>query len=310
MANKIVRKAKRAVRGAVRKAKRLADTVSTTMLDAKAAAAANMLMDPCNAALSEACYRGDGGYRSRFVTNTTIGVTAGNTAAAIAFIPSNNTVAVCSAASSGAATTWAVLSGPGSGFLSSTASAIRSLGACISASPVTSNLNVAGQVYTTICPVSSLQSNAVAGSAVTIDNLLSLCNKYGKVTIDAPMESKWIPGSSDEEYTTGTASLPSDVSDNNVILMCFVGFPGASGFVCRLTNIIEWKPQPFLGIVSESYLGNPSKNTIEHVKQALKAKDPNWWSNIGKGVYSVVRGYMTGGAVGAIGAAMKATKFM
>lgn len=309
MPPKVVAKVKKAARSVARRANRAVRQAADVMIDAKAAAAANMLLDPCNAPLSEACYRGDQGYRSRFVSNLTIGAGPAVTACAVAFIPSNNQIAFVAAATSGTAATWATNVGPGNAFIASTAGAIRSLGACISATPVTANLSVSGQVYTTICPVSSLPSNAVSGGAVTIDNLLFLCNKYGKINIDHPMEAKFIPASSDEDYTN-TGSLPSDISDNNAILMCFVGYPAGSGVICRFTNIIEWKPQPFTGIVSESYLGNPSKNTIEHVKQALKAKDPNWWSNVGKGVYSVIRGYATGGTMGAISAAMKATKFM
>lgn len=309
MTTKLVTKVKKAARNVSRRARKTVRSMADTLLDAKAAAAANMLLDPCNAPLSEACYRGDQGYRTRFVTNINIGAQTGQTCAAIALIPSNNTFATCGAAALGTATTWGVSGGPGTSFLSSTAGALRSLGACVSASPIASNLSTSGQVYATICPVSSLPSNGVNGAAVTISDLLTLCNKYGKITIDQPMETKFIPASADENFTS-TNATPSDLSDNNCILMCFVGLPATTGIVCRITNIVEWKPQPFVGIVSESYMGNPSKNTIEHVKQALKAKDPSWWSNVGKGVYSVIRGYATGGTVGAIGAAMRATKFM
>jgi len=308
-AKKLKQRVAKAARGVARKAKATVAGVRQAILDDKAVAAANMLMDPCNAKLSEACYRGDVGYKSRFVNNQSLGTGAGQTAAAIAFIPSNNTYAFVASTSSGISSTWTVVGGPGTGFLGGAASSIRSLGACVSATPISANLNTSGQVYTTICPVNSLPSNAASGTAVTIDNLLLLCNKYGKLSIDEPMETKFIPAAGDENYSPITVAPPSDLSDNNCILMCFVGLPPASGVICRLTNIIEWKPQPFTGISSESYQGNPSVNTIEHVKQALVRKDANWWSNIGKGAYSVVRGYVTGGMVGAMGAAMKATKF-
>lgn len=308
MAKSLLKKVAKAGRGLVRKAKVVMREVDSVALDAKAQAAARMLADPCNAPLSEACYRGDAGYRSRFVSNFSLGTGAGQTAAAVVFIPTQNTFAFVTTPTSATAGTWSVTAGPGSPFLTTNASAIRSLGACVSATPLSPNLSTSGQVYSTICSISALQGTAISGATVTIDNLLVLCNKYGKISIDEPMETKWIPASGDEEYVTPTGSA--DVSDVNCVLMIFVGFPAATGIVCRFTNIIEWKPASTIGIVSESYLGNPSRNTIEHVKQVLHKRDPAWWSNVGKTAYSVVRGYATGGTVGAIGAAMKATKFM
>jgi hypothetical protein len=122
------------------------------------------------------------------------------------------------------------------------------------------------------------------------------------------METKFVPSAADENYTLqGSLSDPSDL---NCILQVFIGLPAATGVVSRFTNIVEWKPLPNIGIVSESFLGNPSRNTIEHVKSALLKRNPGWWSNVGKTAYSVLRGYATGGTVGAMGAAMKAVKFM
>lgn len=294
-------------RGLARKARRAAVSVAGIILDAKAQAAARMLHDPCNAPLSEACYRGDQGYKSRFVSNFTVGTGAGQTAAAVAFLPGRNEYLFVTTPTSASAGTWTLSQGPGNVFLQANAAGWRSLGACLSTTPVAANLATSGQVYTTIVTLGQLPSGGSSGGAVTVDQCLQLCNKYGKVQIDEPMETKWIPAAADEEYTVAGLA---DTTDVNVVLMCFVGLPAATGIVCRFTNVIEWKPNPTIGVVSESFMGNPSRNTIEHVKAALKNKDPNWWSNVGKAAYSVLRGYATGGVVGAAGAAMRAVKFM
>jgi hypothetical protein len=134
------------------------------------------------------------------------------------------------------------------------------------------------------------------------DQLIQLCNVSGKIGIDEPMECKWIPASNDEEYNI--VGQQSDTSDSSVVLMLFVGYPAASGFTVRATNIVEWKPKPNIGISTESYLGNPSRNTIEHVKTALLKRDKHWYTNVAKGAYSVLRGYLKGGYMGAASAAV------
>jgi len=120
------------------------------------------------------------------------------------------------------------------------------------------------------------------------------------------MECKWLPAASDEDYTI--VGQDPDTTDSNIILMVFLGLPAASGVIVRSTNIVEWKPLANLGIVSESYKGNPSQNTIEHVKAMLNTRNPHWWSNVGSTAFSVIRGYATGGIMGATGAAMKGVK--
>lgn len=297
----ILAKVAKAGRGLVRKAKRAASgsaIAQMNQLDLPAIRAAQMLADPCNAALSPGCYRGDQGFKTRFVANFTVGSGANNTVLT-AFIPGTSTLFTLTTATSGVAAAWVNAGTVGATFLAANATAIRSLGACTSVTPVAANLATSGQVYTALVPSSSLN---LLGTDIA-DNVIQLCNKYGKVSIDTPMECKFIPAGADEDYTQ--PGVISDGSDTNVILMCFLGFPTSTGFIARLTNIVEWKPKPSLGIVTESYLGNPSKNTVEHVKETLRRKDPHWYTNVGKTAYSVLRGYATGGMAGAAGAAMR-----
>ena len=272
-------------------------------LDSSAMAAAAMLLDPCNATLAPSAFRGDQGFRTRFVSNNTVASGAGFTCGAIAFIPGQNLLWVMEAATASTSVAWVNLStfAPGNTFLATNAIAYRSLGACLSSTPIAANLAVSGQVYTGIVTVSSL---GIPGST-TASSLAQLCNNYAKVTIDQPMETKFVPGALDEEYFDPSTV---DSSDSNAILQVYIGLPAATGVTYRMTNIAEWKSLPNKGLVSESYLGNPSRNTIEHVKEYLRTRNPSWWTNIGMGAYSVIRGYATKGVMGAIGAASRLVK--
>lgn len=273
-------------------------------LDPPASRALQMLADPCNATLEPGCYRGDQGFKARFVSNGTL-LSAGTTVnGAIAFAPCANLFYTIDWTSTPVATAWtnnSVNYSPGRAFLTANAASTRSLGACLSVTPLATNLATSGVVYSGIVPAS-----LVGGGTYLPSDVAQLCNNFGKITIDQPMECKFIPGSADEEYSN--TSILSDSSDCMLIVFVFLGFPGGTGFSCRATNIVEWKPLTGLGLTTSSAAGNPSKNTIEHVKQALRSKDDSWYTNVGKTAFSVIRGYATGGVAGMVGAAVKAFK--
>lgn len=304
--SKMARKAGRAFRGAARKLKKAINgpqLAEASALDMPAISAAQMLADPCNAALAPGCYRGDQGYKTRVVLNETLGTGTGISCVAIAYAPTSGNRYVLTTVAAGTLAAWTNLGVVSGAFFGSNASAVRSLGACVSTTPSAPNLATSGQVYTAVVPASAL---TLAGTD-SPSGLSILCNQYGKVPIDTPVETKFVPASSDEDFAT--VGTNSDLSDNNVILQVYLGLPlnGTVGYgiTVRYTNIVEWKPLTNLGFVSQSYLGNPSRNTIEHVKEALRKKDPHWYTNVGKMAYSVIRGYATGGALGATGAAMR-----
>lgn len=307
MANKTSKKGKSKKGRMARKARGLMTKVGYIAkgflgLDDSAKKAAMMLADPCNAALGPACFRGDQGFKSRFVSNGT-GLSAGTTVAgAVALIPSSGQLLTIDWPAALTPTPWAdntVTYGPGRNFLFNNADGVRSLGACLSFAPLSANLSTSGVVYSGITSVASLGLT----SNWTPPALAQLLPNFGKVTIDAPMECKFVPAGADEDYTT--LGTPGDQSDNNAILFVFIGLPAGSGMSLRATNIVEWKPKPNIGIASNSMLGNPSKNTVEHVKEFLRARDEHWYTNVGKTAFSVIRGYSVGGAIGAAGAAAK-----
>lgn len=305
MANKVtktVRRVKRIAKQVIKKVPRLSKLVpnpnlsrSLACLDEHAQKAALMLLDPCNAELAPAVYRGDQGYKTRFVSNGSIGTAPSSTACAIVFTPSLGRIYAVDAANSQSTITWTAGSfpNPGQAFLAANADGMRSLGACISAFPSSSTMNTSGFVY---C---GLVTESAALSATTIDALTQLCNRSARVQIAEPMETKFVPGAADEEYQYIGGSVQVD-NDNTSIVMAFTGYPAASGFRIRVTNVVEWKPEPSIGIATQSHLGNPSINTIEHVKKCLREADPHWFSNVGNIVKSTVKGYMSGGIAGAV----------
>lgn len=297
---RVVRVVKKAVRGVVRKTKRAGKALMG--LDGPARAAANMLIDPCNSTLAPSVYRGDQGFRARFISNNTVATGAGLTNGVVVFIPGTNQLYVLENASVNTAVPWVTLStfAPGAAFLTGNAKSIRCLGACLSSTPISANLATSGQCYTALVPVDAL----TLSSSTQIQSIVQLCNAYGKVSIDSPMETRWMPGADDETYiNVGTSD--STLADNLAIVQCFVGLPAATGVTYRMTTILEWKPLQGIGLVSESFLSSPSRNTIEHVKEAIRQRNPHWWTNVGSAAYSVVRGYATGGMMGAAGAAMR-----
>lgn len=300
MANKLT-KASRKVRKASKAAMKVVRS-SMGMLDEHARKAANMLIDPCNADIGAACYRGDQGYKTRLVAGYTAGAGVGVTCVAVIFSPVQNIFWTLETTGSTITAIPANRGGPGLPFLTANASGVRSLGACISGTTVSSNLNTSGVIFTGILPRAAVSTS----TAISCDQLVTLCNRYGRISIDSPMETKWLPAGSDEDYTP--VGQDPDNSDSNVIVQVYLGLPAATGVLLRLTNIVEWKPLSSLGIVTESYKGNPSVNTIEHVKAAIAQTKPNFWSNVGATAFSVIRGYATGGVLGAAGAAARSVK--
>lgn len=298
-ATKLVRSAKRSVKRAAKAAQKFLPKMSVkkglACLDVPAQKAAHMLMDPCNAELAPAVYRGDQGYKTRFVSNASIGQTANATCTAVIFTPSLSRIYSADAATSGAAVTWGTGSfpNPGQTFLAANADSVRSCGACLTAYPTSATLSIQGFVYSGIVPESA------ALDATSIDGLIQLCNNSARVQLVEPMEIKFVPGAGDEVYNPVGGSIQVD-NDNMCIVLCFTGLPTASGIRVRATNIVEWKANPALGITTQSHLSTPSANTIEHVKRCLMEQDPHWYTNVGNIVKSTIKGYVSGGVTGAV----------
>lgn len=302
MANKLtkaVRAAKKVGKKVIKGGMKLLKEVGPA-LDEHAMKAAEMLVDPCNASLSDACYRGDQGFKNRFTSSAPSFLTAGIVSGVYVFVPGTNLVYTAEYTAANTPTLLSQFGGPGNVFLASNATGTRSLGACVSLSPLASNLATSGVIYTGVVPLSAINITVNQTPA----SLIPLCPNFGRLSIDQPMECKFVPLSADESYVTPSTNF--DTTDQSAILIVITGLPAGSGVNFRITNIIEWKAANSLGIASVSSAGNPSKNTIEHVKEFIRKRDPHWYTNVGKTAYNVLRGYSRGGMVGAItGAFMK-----
>lgn len=295
MARKLTRVVKKVVRVGKRVAKKVMGTKAFGCLDKAATGAAHMLLDPCNAELVPSVYKGDQGYKTRLVGNHTIG-NSNTTACAIVWAPGSNVIYGVEAVGAASTISWVVGSAPapGTAFLATNADAMRCLGACVSAYPVASTMNISGFCFTGLMPLRAVTD------CTTIDAVTNLCNRSGRVQIAEPMETKFVPGLVDEGYIAPSGQVSQDTDDSMCIVMAFVGLPANTGIRLRFTTIVEWKPNPLLGIATESHLSTPSTNTLEHVKKCLHDADTHWFSNVGKVAKSTLNGYVKGGVAGAV----------
>lgn len=310
MANKTTRKIKRAAKSVIRAGKRVVKKVfnkdTLGCLDPPAQKAAKMLLDPCNAEIAPSCYRGHQGYKTRFVANLNTGGAAGQTAVVLVWNPSRNENYQFATADTSATVTYTPGSAPnpGQAFIVANADSMRCLGACMSVCPIASVMNTSGFVHT------GLVSRKTLFDTSSTDGIIALLPQTAKVDPQYPMEVKFVPGAADELYSTVFQDAPTgqDESDALCLVMVLTGLPAATGVRVRYTTIVEWVPNPNLGIPSTSQLGNPSVNTIEHVKQCLIASDPHWWTSIGKIVTRTTAGFASGGIPGAILGGVSAIK--
>jgi len=272
-------------------------------LDSHAEAHARMLVDPCNSLLEESVYPGDRGYVNRFQATNSYGVGATSTGFIAVIKPGNacstNTDLAPGTVSVGLAYNLAAY--PGAPFISSNASKTRAVSFCISIRPNAAPNTATGTIYFGIVNAAALPN----GLALSPNNAIALCSDSVSASqaLLNPLEVKWSPGGFDERYSSNTIS--DDDSDRNVLLVVATGLPVASGVNYRMVSIIEWSPQSTLGITNDATSVNRSRNTVQDVTRVLKQKDPAWWWSLGTKVAGAVsataKGYISGGAVGAIG---------
>lgn len=302
--NKIVGKTKRKV------------TVKKTLfaagdsLDQHAIAAAHMFADPCGAALAPSVYPGERGYVNRFVLNTVTGVTAGSTACNWIIKPGNAVSWPNDQPNSSAAV--AVGFGntvAGNSFLVANSSKQRCVGYCVDVRPNAAPNNATGTIHFGIGAASAFTN----GTAMSVDQIIAMCSESVSCSqaVVAPLSIKWSPGSLDDRYspTWSLGFSGDDDSDRNVLIFAATGFPVATGFQIRFTALYEWVPKIGLGVMTDATTPKPSRCDKECVLRNLKRKDPEWWYSIGKKSINIAKqvttGYLTGGAIGAMGAVAK-----
>jgi len=265
-----------------------------------------MLDDPCSAELSESVYPGDRGYINRFVLNGVAGVGAGIDSWAIIIKPGNAVAAY--AATVGAGTTFPISYGnsyPGTAFYNANASKTRAVASCISIRPSAAPNNATGTIHYGVVNASSVSAGFTV-SCTTLAGFTTESVSASQALIN-PLEIKWSPGGFDDRYQPNVAS--DDDSDRNVILVVGLGFAPGTGVQTRMTAITEWAPLQQLGVVADATAVKRSSCDKDCIVAKLKSRDPNWWWSLGKKAYRIGKdvaiGYGAGGAVGAMGAAVK-----
>lgn len=306
--NMVKKKSMMTKRTMAKNVKRKVKVVDSDSLDQWGVGHAKMLYDPCDSLLEESVYPGDRGYVNRFQAVGTYGTGAGATSWITVIKPGNvcstNFDNVGSAVNNTLAFSKAAY--PGATFYAGTTSKVRAVSFCISVRPIASANNATGTIYFGVVNAQTFKN----GTVLTNDTAASfLTNSVSSAqALMNPLEIKWSPGGFDDRYAD-TPNLGDDDNDRNVLIVVGTGFPAASGVQYRMTAITEWAPAGTFGIIQDATATGRSRNDIHAVTKALKNKDPNWWWSLGRKTLgltkAVVGGYAAGGAIGALGSAVK-----
>lgn len=272
-------------------------------LDAPALGHAAMLNDPCGATLVPSVYPGDIGYTNRFVANSTIGISAGQTCWLLAIKAGNQATSFSgdSVPSNPATLAYATGNFPGSAFLAGQASKVRTVAACVTIRPNSAPNTATGTIHFGIVSCAALPNAGV----LSYEQAVLLCTESVSASqaLMAPLEVKWVPGSFDDRYNTQGA-ITDDDSDRNVLVVVGIGFPPATGVQLRTTGICEWSPRATVGIGYDATNVKESVCDKECVLRYLKKRKADWWWNLGTSAYKVmssaVSGYYSGGVIGAM----------
>lgn len=263
----------------------------------------HLLLDPCNGPV-HSVYSGESGITQRFVSDFTVNSIATQTAGYICYCPAANQGVVWGASGSDASGSPTAFTGPGGPFLGANSNKSRAVAACVTVIPAAMSFNtLTGELATANIAYSTIK----AANQYTTDGVFTLCNTrtvMGKRSYD----TKWTPQVLDGTYspttTLGTTSL-ADPSDHSAILVAFRGLPAGIPLSIRITVVIEWTPQPALGLAVSSAPRPPVPYMTEAA--VLHTRAPHWWNTfaddvgnhllqqVGKGVkalasYGVQRG--------------------
>jgi len=247
-------------------------------LDAAGFRYAQLLSDPCNAALVPSTFPGYSGIVQRFTTYYTVGVTAGCTAGILIYNPNSGSISSTDVATGATSATlsysWNPLC-PGYGFLNSNAKDCRALSACMQVMPLASELNRSGYISYGTMDGFALPT----GGVITPSQLATNLTNVDRMPDDM-IEVKYVPGSGDEFYTPVTSTSPSE--NTSCLCASWIGIPAASGLVAKLTVVVEWMPQALDGTLSTAHISSGSSNTTNQVKKYLYDVDPHWWVSASK----------------------------
>lgn len=254
------------------------------MLDKRGYDHAQMFYDPCHARLQESAYKGEKGYVNRFTADQTLNIAASGEMIVEA-IPQGFWYNINSNAAAGGTYTIAAAAAafPGFTFLSTNAVKYRIISMCITLTPLGTLTNQSGQLWFGNSTARELVSDSGVALARTVNALQQLLptNITATSVINGGLDVKWVPSNGDEWYVGMSATGAGvDYSSVGALVLVGTGLPAASSVNVRTTVIIEWMPNPGLGIAYDpTDFPAPSKNTVWDVLGWLKRRDVNWWYN-------------------------------
>lgn len=249
-------------------------------LDAQGMAWANSLNDPCGAPLAHPCYVGsDGGILTRFEGFYDVGTGATDTCGIFSFTPnaignsagSGPAITFFNAANPGVATALANptnASQPGYTFLSTNATAVRCVSACIQVYYAGTELNRSG-----ILSYGNVSGGTfLVGNVVNVNNSSNVLEHYTRVPNEL-IEIKWRPTSADQLWRDPSQVLGSfnDAARLGGMGFTFTGLQAAAGLRVRIVAIYEYMPDSQVGITNTVRSRSTSRNSFDEVINYLDA---------------------------------------
>jgi len=245
-------------------------------LDAAGAAHAQLLNDPCGAALTKPVYIGTGsGYLTRFTQDVTFTQDSGLlcfTPAGTGLLGNSGIIQAAGASSSAALVTNSAVTGPGVNFLAGVADQARPVAACIQVIYTGTELNRAGiinRAQFTGADCAFLDST----TGLTFDSVASSFPVETRTPAER-LEVKWAPGMRDSDFTG--LNVGTRVGDRGSIGVLWRGLGATSSIKLRITVVYEWRPTAIEGVVAPVATGDSSHNTIGAVVNALFRSNPSW----------------------------------
>lgn len=268
---------------------------SVRQLDAPAVAWMKLLNDPCYGRLSHPVYPGaDGGYLSRFESESTNFTGAGITGGIIGFVPGTLPSSVFSA---GAVTDIAAIAlndnsaglAPGYTYLRNVASSVRCVSACMQVSWPGSEFNRQGFITLGQTSGAVIAEAAVAygNTPVTSSSLRPLCHLRTRVP-ETMAEVKWRPTLSDAQWHDPLVTATyGKVNEAGALLATFSNLPldaAGNGIGVRVRFIVtyEWIPRGAQGLTSGFDNRARSASSLDDVINTLDRNGPDWAFAIGR----------------------------
>jgi hypothetical protein len=238
-------------------------------LDKAAADYALLLSDPCGGPLVSGPFGdGGGGIVSRFEVDFIVNASATDTTAVVGFTPGLGSAYVSNIPLPFDSTVFTFTGNaaysPGLTYLTSNASAFRTLAACMQVYYPGSELSRAG-----ITSIGQYSNASIAAGSLTTSVLRSAANYVERVP-DQMTELIWRPTNYDLEwFGTGTNEGVALSDKRSSIISTTTGIPISTGMRIRLVAVYEWMPLTTVGLVMPNKTSNPSANTFQDVIKKL-----------------------------------------